>query len=68
MKQRLIKKRIKQAANYARTNARKDGVLVEIKTQMFVDENGGPCSPNKAGARFIQMKRPQIKYIKRVSN
>jgi len=46
-------------------SSRGNGVSVIIKTQAYVDKNGKECDPLEApNARFIQLKRPKIQYIR----
>ena len=59
MNKRIAKKNLKMQSG------RGDGVSVIIKTQAYVDKNGKECDPLEApNARFIQLKRPKIQYIR----
>lgn len=46
-------------------SGRRDGLSIIVKTQAYVDKNGKECDPLETpNARFIQLKRPKIQYIR----
>lgn len=64
MNKRIAKKNLKRAFKEMESS-RGNGVSVIIKTQAYVDENGKECDPLETpNARFIQLKRPKIQYIR----
>lgn len=65
MNKRIAKKRFKSAVRYAITQARKDGVVVIIKTQAWINEKGKECSRiEEPNGKMITLKRPKVTYIK----
>lgn len=44
-------------------SARKNGVSISVKTQMYVDEHGKECDALQFGTRFVQLKRPMGTYL-----
>lgn len=64
MNKRQAKKELKKAVN-AILHGRKNGISVSIQTHGVIDENGKECDPmTTIGARYIQFKKPKIKYHK----
>ena len=64
MNKRIAKKNLKKAFKEMESS-RGNGVSVIIKTQAYVDENGKECDPLETpNARFIQLKRSKIQYIR----
>lgn len=64
MNKRIAKKNFKKVFKEMES-IRGNGVSVIIKTQVYVNENGKECDPLETqNARFIQLKRPKIQYIR----
>lgn len=64
MNKRIAKKNLKKAFKEMESG-RRDGLSIIVKTQAYVDKNGKECDPLETpNARFIQLKRPKIQYIR----